>query len=122
MFYLYLYDITYFVILNHNELELSLTHNYKYNSYNISAKLSNSVADNVSYKNGLNSTEFDRSYNSMGVKLSVKRSLESFLNQLNFGYEYKHRSYVSESELDALHAGRSHGENSFFIFILKELL
>ena len=112
----------YFTEFDLEVFELSLTHNDKYNSYNISAKLSNSVADNVSYKNGLNSTEFDRSYNSMGVKLSVKRSLESFLNQINFGYEYKHRSYVSESELDALHAGRSHVEISFFIFILKELL
>ena len=89
--------------------------------FQISISLLRSFADNISYKNGLLSTEFDRSYNSSELGFTVKNNLKKFFNQIIVGYNYNERFYKSELLLDPLHSGRSHQEHSLFIEIRKKL-
>ena len=63
---------------------------------------------NTTYKSGLNSTIFDRSYQMLTLRSSIKFS-NLFNNKINFirvQAEFQNRSYLSESENDALHNGR----------------
>ena len=87
----------------------------------MSITLSTILAKNISYNNGLNSTSFDRSYDSSELEVVIKKDLDKFLNRLSFGYSIGTRLYISESESAPLHSGRSHVDNSFFIAIRKEL-
>jgi len=101
--------------------ELILSYYYKYKNNTISLMLASKEANNTSYDNGLNSTSFDRSYNQNDFKISIKKEINKFLKSFSLGFQVLNRDYLSESELDPLHSGRSHSEYYFFISALKEL-
>ena len=83
--------------------------------------VSHAIADNTSFVSGLNSTAFDRSYNSSAVELRASKRLVKYFNKINIGYGLSYRSYLSEKISDPLHSGRSHWENFLSLSILKEL-
>ncbi|MAX10014.1 MAG: hypothetical protein CMG13_04015 [Candidatus Marinimicrobia bacterium] len=103
-------------------LSASINHNYNYKSYGLSLTIFKDIANNTSFQNGLNSTSFDRSYGTSGLRLSIKRKMSNFLNHIKLGFSISKRLYLSQdSSLDVLHSGRSHVENSFFIQLSKEV-
>ena len=104
-----------------NISEIVFNHYYKYKNNTIHLMLSNKKANNISYNDGLNSTLFDRSYKQNDFKISIKKKTDIFLKSLTSGFQLIKRDYLSESELDPIHSGRSHSEYYFFISALKEL-
>ena len=97
-------------------LSTSINHNYNYRSYGLSVTLFKDIANNTSFQNGLNSSSFDRSYNASGLKVSIKKKINKFLNYVKLGFSINKRLYLSQdSSLDVLHSGRSHIESAFFI-------
>ena len=103
-------------------LGTSINYNYNYKTYSLGFTIFKNVADNISFQNGLNSSSFDRSYESVGLKILIRKKINYFLDQIKIGYVVDQRSYISnESGSDILHSGRSHVENSFSMQIFKEI-
>ena len=103
-------------------LRASINHNYRYKTYSLNITAFKDIASNTSYKSGLNSSRFDRSYNTLGVNASIKKEMSQFLSYIKLGGSISERSYTSQdSSLDALHSKRSHIETSFFIQLSKKI-
>ena len=101
--------------------ELTWNYHYKKKMNALSLMISNKKANNTSYNNGLTSTSFNRSYNQNEIKISIKTQLDDFFKSFDLGFQVINREYLSESDLDPLHLGRSHSEYYFFISVMKEL-
>ena len=103
-------------------LSVSINHNYNYKTYGFSFTAFKDIANNTSYQNGLNSSSFDRSYNTVGIKTSINKKMRRFLNYIKLGFSINERSYISQdSSFDILHSGRSHIETSFFTQFSKQV-
>ena len=104
-----------------NISQISFKHHFNIHNFNISVLANHGIAENISFKSGLNSTDFDRSYNSSSIELKINRNLNKYFKKIYMGYGFNVRSYLSEEESDPLHAGRSHFEHFFLVSFLKEL-
>ena len=102
-------------------IELKWNYYFKQKIYTFNFMLSNKRADNISYNNGLNSSLFDRSYSQNAIKISVKTQIKNYFKSYYLGFLVTNREYLSESDQDPLHSGRSHSEYNFFISLVKEL-
>ena len=102
-----------------NRVDLKYYFNIK--DFNASLSLISDNADNLTYVNGLNSTAFDRSYNSSSISFKVGKMMDRYFKKINFSYGLINRSYISEALSDPLHSGRSHYEQFISISLLKEL-
>jgi hypothetical protein len=100
---------------------VDLKYYFNFNDFSYSLSLKNDNANNFTYANGLNSTAFDRSYNSSSIAFKVGKMMNKYLKKINFGYGVTKRSYVSEALSDPLHSGRSHYEQFISLSLLKEL-
>jgi len=81
------------------------------------------VADNITYQNGLKSTtDIDRSFKQSDYSMSIKTKIDfTIINELGVYYIISARKYISTNEADALHIGRSHTENKVKIWIGNKL-
>ena len=86
--------------------------------------LKQSFAENITYQNGLQSTEYiNRGYDQQNILIRLERkNITSILYQnLGFIYSITFRTYNSEIELDLLHHSRSHIESKINLWFRGEL-
>ncbi len=90
-----------------------------FKKYSLKLGGSHTVADNITYQNGLMSTtEIDRSFNQSDYSISVRAKLDfNLFHELGIHYSTSLRNYISTNDADALHKGRSHTENKVRIWI-----
>ena len=100
---------------------ISFKHYFRIKSFNVNFLISKVEADNTSFTNGLNSTAFDRSYNSSAFSLKISKKIDRYIDKISIGCGLDNRFYLSEKIFDPLHLGRSHLEHFFSLSLLKEL-
>ncbi|MBC8256132.1 MAG: hypothetical protein H8E85_02345, partial [Candidatus Marinimicrobia bacterium] len=107
-----------------NLLSVGVKFNSRYfKKYSLKLGGVHTVADNITYNNGLKSTtDIDRSFNQSDYSISVKGKLDfNLFQELGVQYSTSFRNYISANEADALHKGRSHTENKGRIWIGNKL-
>ena len=98
-------------------------HSRYFRKYSLKLGGTHTVADNITFQNGLMSTtEIDRSFNQSDYSISLKAKLEfNLFHELGIHYSTSLRNYISTNDADALHKGRSHTENKLRIWIEDKL-
>ena len=90
----------------------------------ISANLSNSMADNISFQDGHFSTQTkDRGYeqNRFWVSLSVDDKYIPIFNELGTSFSIEKRAFSSALVSDPLHRGRTHTDQKFSLWLKKNI-
>ena len=106
------------------------TNNFKwYFSHKLNKKVNYSmnigyeIGNNISFEDGLPSTEINRSYESKFLKISRSHyNINSInINKLYVSFSTDLRNYISESLYDPLHNGRYHFDYQLYVSIRKRI-